>query len=648
MTFLSPTFRVSELRVYQQGHQAFSCKFHKGVNVLRGRNSSGKTTIMDLLAYALGAENIPWKPEALLCTETLAEVYLNDIPVCFKRELVANESQKPISFYMGEIESALKSAPNEWQKHPFKRSEKSFSFSQVIFNALGMPLAQGDGASILTMHQILRVLYADQPSLHSPIFRMDSFDKALTRETVGDYLCGIYDDGLYTSQIRLKQVDVDLTKSVSELKSIFKVLGRSGQSENIHFIDSRIQELKELKEKLLSKLNDIKLGQNLDAEHLQSDKNKTEELRKSLNKSKSLELKNRDEIDQLTFDIADSEMFIIELESRLRNLNESGKAREYFNGIQFQFCPSCLSDLHSEDTSCCHLCKSALNNDNGAPNLLRMRNEIAVQLKESKFLLEHKNKTLQELKKNSPALKKDVKRLTEEYNSVSKNWQPTYEIEFERVSRELGKVDAEIDQAYEHQKLNSVIEELQRSRDSLQSEKERLESHINSLVSKEESLKHDISYEIESTTIRLLKQDLHLQAEFIDPKQVKFSFEDNTVYVNGSKNFSESSAVILRHLFHLALLTASLKKPYMRLPRFMMLDGIDDGGMEKGRSHNLQKIIVEETSTYEHDFQLIFATSEINPDFEDTELTVGRYYNPSSRSLDVRYIGITPTLLDRA
>ncbi|MEG5564225.1 AAA family ATPase [Enterobacter ludwigii] len=648
MTFLSPTFRVSELRVFQKGHQAFSCKFHKGVNVLRGRNSSGKTTIMDLLAYSLGAENIPWKPEALLCTETLTEVYLNDVPVCFKRELVANEHQKPIVFYMGGIESALKSAPSEWQKHPFKRSEKSLSFSQVIFNLLGMPLAQGDGASILTMHQILRVLYADQPSLHSPIFRVDSFDRALTRETVGDYLCGIYDDELYTSQIRLKQVDSDLTKSIGELKSIFKVLGRSGQSENIHFIDERIQDLKIKKEELLTKLNEIKFGKVDRSDALQDDKEKTEALRKALNKAKSLELKNRDEIDRLTFDISDSDMFIAELESRLRNLNESGKAREYFNGVQFQFCPSCLSELQSENDASCHLCKSDLDDGDGASKLLRMKNEIAIQLKESKFLLEHKNKELQKLKKNSPVLKKNFKNLTEEYNSVSNNWQTVYEIEFENISRELGAIDAAIDQAYEHQKLNSVIEDLQRSRDGLQSEKERLESYIESLESKEEQLKSDVSDEIESTTIRLLKQDFHLQAEFIDPKQVKFSFEDNTVYVNGSKNFSESSAVILRHLFHLALLTTSLKKPYMRLPRFMMLDGIDDGGMEKGRSHNLQKIIVNETANYEHDFQLIFATSEINPDYEDTELTVGRYYNPSARSLDVRYVGVTPNLLDGA
>lgn len=88
----------------------------------------------------------------------------------------------------------------------------------------------------------------------------------------------------------------------------------------------------------------------------------------------------------------------------------------------------------------------------------------------------------------------------------------------------------------------------------------------------------------------------------------------------------------------MALLTASLQKPYMRLPRFLMLDGIDDGGMEKERSHNLQKIIVHEAETYQYDFQLIYATSEINPEYDNTDLIVGRYFNPADRSLRVSYV----------
>ncbi|QQC65560.1 hypothetical protein I6I06_12665 [Paraburkholderia ginsengisoli] len=94
--------------------------------------------------------------------------------------------------------------------------------------------------------------------------------------------------------------------------------------------------------------------------------------------------------------------------------------------------------------------------------------------------------------------------------------------------------------------------------------------------------------------------------------------------------------MVLRHIFHLALLTASVQKPFMRVPRFMMLDGIDDGGMEKERSHRLQEIIVEECATYEVDYQVIFATSDINAALEESNLVVGRFFTPEARSLDVR------------
>ncbi|MFX2390019.1 hypothetical protein [Serratia marcescens] len=267
-----------------------------------------------------------------------------------------------------------------------------------------------------------------------------------------------------------------------------------------------------------------------------------------------------------------------------------------------------------------------------------MKNEISVQLKESKYLLEHNVEKLKGLKLQAPILKKNVHALVREYDAVSAVWENAYEIEFEALTKALGRVEEEINQAYESQKLSDVISELQKNRDDLQSEKERLVSLIESLQSKEENRKEDISRTVESIMARLLKLDLPLQTEFIDPKQINFSFVDNEVYVNGSKNFSESSAVVLRHIFHLALLTASLEKPYMRLPRFLMLDGIDDGGMEKERSHNLQKIIVQEAETYKYDFQLIYATSEINPEYDNTDLIVGRYFNPEDRSLNVSYI----------
>ena len=77
MTMFKPTLMVDQISIYKNTNLVFDCIFHKGVNIVSGHNSSGKTTILDFIAYTLGAENIPWKQEALLCDTTFAQISLN-------------------------------------------------------------------------------------------------------------------------------------------------------------------------------------------------------------------------------------------------------------------------------------------------------------------------------------------------------------------------------------------------------------------------------------------------------------------------------------------------------------------------------------------------------------------------------------------
>ncbi|MGY0155904.1 AAA family ATPase [Edwardsiella tarda] len=632
MTFIKPTLIVNRLSVFQNGHRAFDCEFHKGVNILRGRNSSGKTTIMDMLAFSLGAENIRWKPQALKCTSTIVEVLLNAEKACFKRE-ISTEPMRPLYIYWGSMAKALEAGVHEWELYPFKRSESKISFTQAILNALSMPLAQGAGSSNLTLHQVLRVLYADQPSVHSPIFRFDRFDNALTRETVGGYLCGVYNDKLYNAQLMLRDVETELTKKVLELKSIFSVLGRSGQSQNIQGIDEKIIGLNKLRELENKKLTDcsILLGANKsDAE------NKMKSLRSELNKAKGTAVNLKDKIQSLEFEISDSEMFISELQDRLKNLEQSGETRAIFDSMSFEFCPSCLAKIDKLNSNhVCHLCKSEQSDEKAANQLLRMKNELTLQIKESLKLMNRRQDELIGLKREVPLAENNLKRLEQEFFKESNYWASPQETVLGEIYRAIGRLDEEIKRAYEDKKLIVVINELQERRDELQREKNRLDDLIELYEKEEEKLKNKIYASISNIAQDLLQKDLPLQKEFMSPESVEFSFTENSVYVNGSKNFSESSAVVLRHIFHLALLSASMENVSMRLPRFMMLDGIDDGGMEKDRSHNLQQIIINECSRYECDYQLIFATSEINPKFSDGEYVVGEYYSPSNYSLKV-------------
>ena len=639
MTLLKPTLKVNRLIVYQNAHVAFDCAFHAGVNVVRGRNSSGKTTVMDLLAFSLGSENIRWKPEALQCTQTLVEVELNGSAVCLTREIGA-ESQRPMRIFWGGIEGLDKTNLQEWQQFSFRRTEHQVSFSQAIFTALEMPLAQGEGASNLTLHQILRVLYADQPSIHSPIFRDDIFDKALTRETVGSYLSGAYDDDLYAAQLRMREINVLFSGYEAELRGIFSVLGRSGQTPDLIVSGEKIIQLEEERVALTAKVVYFKQQRALPRKDANIARAKADTLRGLLNDARRLESNFKEQLNSLELDFSDTQLFVRELEDRLVNLDESKQTRSYFGRIQFQFCPSCLSELDAPHLKAehCNLCSSPLADGAGDAQLLRMRNELSIQLKESKLILEERSTVAENIRRDLPPLSEKIKSLEREYSVVSSSWSSDVEIKIEELTRRLGELDEEIKQAYQRQKLATVIANLQARRDNANAEMLKLNDKINSLKKKQDSRQLEVQKSVELALVRLLKKDIPLQPEFVNAHSVTVSFANNTVWVNGSRNFSESSAVILRHLFHLALLTASIELPYMRLPRFMMLDGIDDGGMEKSRSHRLQQIIVEECARYPADFQLIFATSEINPEFENSALVVGKPFTPDSRSLAVHVI----------
>ena len=222
MTRFEPTLIVNELRVVKDGHVVLSESFHVGLNIIKGHNSSGKTTTLDFLAFGLGAEEIPWKRQALLCDSVFVEVSLNGRRVTLKRE-VSEERQRPMYIFWGNLPAAEASSVQGWELYPYKRSEHKLGFTQSLFLALGMPEAQGDGASNLTMHQFLRVMYADQPSLHQPIFRHDTWDSALTRETVGNYISGVYDDALYSAQLEKRGLEKEYSSAEAELRSIFSM-----------------------------------------------------------------------------------------------------------------------------------------------------------------------------------------------------------------------------------------------------------------------------------------------------------------------------------------------------------------------------------------------------------------------------------------
>jgi hypothetical protein len=235
-----------------------------------------------------------------------------------------------------------------------------------------------------------------------------------------------------------------------------------------------------------------------------------------------------------------------------------------------------------------------------------------------------------------PALRAELNALEQQYARQSISWSSPLESEIEGLARKLGEIEQRIRQLFEFQRLGSVVLGLQRQREELAAQLEALNSEIERLRFSQEERKQQARHAVAEFLVDLLRKDLPRQAEFIEARDVDWNFGDNRVTVNGHSNFSESSMVILRHAFHLAMLFASTKEAYFRVPRFLILDGIDDGGLELERNHHFQQLIVDTAAVVDVEHQIIFATSQIAPSLEKQELVVGRSFTPEDKALRIR------------
>ena len=126
--------RLNRLRVLQHGYVAYDQAFHEGVNIIRGQNGSGKSTIADFIFFILGGEFDDWKAAASQCDEAQAEIETPRGKLTLKRQMTT--SQEPTLVYFGSMLVASESPLEAWERFPIRRHGGRESFSQVMLRVL--------------------------------------------------------------------------------------------------------------------------------------------------------------------------------------------------------------------------------------------------------------------------------------------------------------------------------------------------------------------------------------------------------------------------------------------------------------------------------------------------------------------------------
>ena len=625
-------FQLCRLRILARRRPVYDEAFHTGVNIIRGQNGSGKSTIADFLFYILGGECDNWKTVASRCDEVQAEVCTRGGVVTLRRPV--GRAQTPMQVFFGPMVEAEVHGLDSWQSYPIRRSVNRESFSQIMFRASGIPEAQSEGASNVTMHQILRLLYSDQRTPSAFLFRYEPFDNRDIREAVGDLLCGLSVYELYEVELALRDLNRRFDAISEQYSMLLGGLSSDVTLVSVEAIDSQLTALS--KESINLKEEIEKAGEYVAADEVGSfvrGRNRASvQLRKI--RGEVAELERRKEVNDL--EMADIIRFLEYLGDLAERLPRAEASSEIVGQIEFSHCPACLAPLPTDTgPERCALCGADMDPQRERSKYLQIKLDIDIQMRESRQLLEDKKG----IAKHAAA---SLRRLRSKFSQMLSEYAVRYELSgspresfvAERYQR-LGQIDRERSSLEGVREKVSELELISAEKAAVSSEIEQLKDRQKALSTANQARRSEALTLVSNTACKVLREDLNRQEEFRSAKGVFLGFGDNSVLVDNELNFAESSNVIVKNASILALLLAATEDEAFHHPRFALFDNIEDKGMEQERSHNFQQVLVRMSEAAKAPHQIIFMTSMFNPDLDEGKYAIGPYYTHESRTLAI-------------
>jgi hypothetical protein len=627
------------------GEIAYDEIFHKGVNIIRGDNSSGKSTITHFIFFALGGDFSDFVPEARQCQVVYAEVDMNGAVLTIKRYIEINEKGKinsriAMHFFWGKLDESLNPPTDKhWQKFEFNTIPTKKSFSNVLFENLNIPIVKGDNN--ISFHQVLRLLYIDQESPTSSLFYYEQFDSQLTRETVSDLLLGVYNQELYDKRKRLEFAIKELSNLKNEIKTTEQFFSDPLTLNPSHLksvIENKKKEITQIESKIIEiRNNKIEINYNDDS------KLEFQLLTELAIQQRTLVASLESEIKRLNYEVEDSTYFIETLQNKIRALKNSIETRSFLGSFPLEYCPECLTKIKEHVShSSCKLCKETIDESTGIVQARRMEQEISFQINESQSLLQINKRTLLEV---SSKYDSEIIRLHQHQNKVNvalQDVKPYNEEELDRLYTAKGFVEGEILQYLTLLEQAELYDLLVDKKHNLDKEIKNLKYYIYQTNNKQLALKETVLKAIKNEGIYLLSNDLTRQDEFKNADDFYIDFSNNLVYLTSEDTklakeyhkFSASSNFYLKVSGRFAMFLASLSVENMRYPRFIFADNMEDKGIEVDRARNLQKILIDRVTDFdESTYQMIYTTSFISDELRDSPYCVGDYYTLKEPSL---------------
>lgn len=285
----------------------------------------------------------------------------------------------------------------------------------------------------------------------------------------------------------------------------------------------------------------------------------------------------------------------------------------------------------------CQLCNEPHVHGADDSRTLAVRLDLQMQLRESTTLQEERRAELAIMKANLRVAKLELRRASTTIE-VSRTGPATKrEASVAELSRKVGFIDSQLEVLQKRLELGRNIRNLSQQKKDLNSDVTRLRNEVEAISRSQDQRKRSAYTLISSEAKALLDRDLDEHSDFGQVEHVDFSFAEDWIAINKDKNRSGSASgmVVLKNSFAAATLFSSIADARFCLPRWMLFDNVEDKGMVEERSWNFQRVLVSRSADTPHLHQIIFTTSKIAPELENSDLVVGRKYTKVAPSLAI-------------
>jgi hypothetical protein len=509
---MSAFFRIEQMLITRGSHVLFDEPFHAGVNIIHGSNGSGKSTLADFIFFGLGGDLREWKESASRAEKVYLQIVTPAGSLTLRRD-ISVDGGRPMSIFFGKAVDALSFPTEMWQTLPYRRPDHGYSFSQVLFNAIGLPESISDGASNITMHQLLRLLYVDQLTPVQRIFRVENFDTWQTRQAVGDLLSGVGGYDLFDKQIALRETEKLYDAAVTAYRSLVAVA--TGYGENIlsEHIEAAIAKMIEERGRLLGSIEELvgtsePLGESEDLRKMRSD------AIKEYNATKRAVLKLQEEVEVLEYEISDAEDFIKHLTQSLADFRDASITFFALGHLAFEYCPSCFAPVEPKDPAHCQLCDAERVGDGDDSRTLAVRLDLEMQLKESESLQADRNTELNHKTSALRVARQALRSATSTVELAQSGTVTGREGAIAELSRKVGFIDSELEGLQKRLELAKRIRAASEAKEDLNTRITRLKAEIEAILRAQGKRKLEAYTLISQETKKLLDQDLQEHSDF--------------------------------------------------------------------------------------------------------------------------------------